>query len=209
MSFSPSQLAVLSGLRSPLKAKPMPAEITDAKVGVSGSGHNQAVITLTPLDKGVKQESLALRLYVSKVDDSIAANPQALGRVKTKAYGFFRAVDKAFPTYPEKVSNGVFRTKDGQNLDYDAYSRMCKQVTEAVFERLENTDDAALKAIVGTKVFMCPQEAKLDESKRTSQFVGWIAGELNDGEEFLTTDLVDDEKLQEIMAAAMKEGDNA
>jgi hypothetical protein len=141
-------------------------------------------------------------MYISKVDDAIAANPKALGMVKTKAYSFFRATDKTFPLYPEKVSNGVYRSKDGINLNYDEYSRACTQVNEAIFTKLDSLDDASLKAIVGTKVFMCPQEAKLDDSKRTSQFVNWIAGELNDGQEFLTTDLVDEDKMKEIIAAA-------
>ena len=205
MSYTPSQLAVLSGLRSPLKAKPMPAEITAIDVNTSGSGHNQAVVTLAPLEKGVKQESLALRLYVSKPDDAIAANPKALGRVKSKGYGFFRAVDKAFPTYPEKCSDGVwhvYRTKDGATLDFNAYNALCKQVTEAIFERLTTMTKDSLAPFVGTKVFMKPQEATLDEAHRSSQFVQWVSGELEDGQEFITEDLVDEDKLKEMIAKA-------
>ena len=206
MSYTPSQLAVLSGLRSPLRNKPMPAEITEIDVNTSGSGHEQAVITIAPVEKGVKQSSLALKMYVSKVDDSIAANPQSLGRVKAKAYSFFRTVDSTFPTYPEKVSNGVYRDSSGATLTYDEYNKRSNEVTKEIFTRLEAMSKDTLKPFVGTKVFMCPQEATLDmETKRSSQFVGWIANELKDGQEFLTADLVDEDLLKEFITKATAE----
>ena len=205
MAYTPSQLCVLANIRSPLKAKAMPAEVTNIDVNVSGSGHEQAVVTLAPVEKGVKQDSLTLRLYVSKVDDSIAANPQALGRVKQKAYGFFRAMDPAFPQYPKKVGNGAYQSADGATLTYTEYNALSNQVTEAIFARLESMTKETMKPFIGKKVFMLPQEAKLDESKRVSQFVSWIAGELQDGADFITEDLVDDDKLKEIIAQATAE----
>lgn len=200
-----AQIAMLSRMRTPLKDQFMVGEITDALADDSRAGRPQFVITIAPVDGDVPQRDLALRYYLQRVQ--VGDGPAELGKIRAKAYGFLRATNTEFPVYPKKVAKGVYQTAAGVNLDYGEYTAVCAEVDTKVFEALDALE-AGLAGLKGTKVYIKPGKAKMDDSKQVSQFIDRIFGELRDGETYLSEALVDEAKQEEFLQA-LTGGDEA
>lgn len=198
-----AQAAMMSRIRTPLKDELMLGEITEAFADESNAGRKQFVVAIAPVEDGVAQRDLALRLYVPQRQDG--DDNSALGKARTKGYSLLRAIDPSgFPAYPKKQGKNVYLTSTGEVVDYAGSAKASAGIDTLIFERMDELEPR-LKGLKGTRVFFKPGKAKLDDQKRVSQFIDRVFGELRDGETYLTEGLVDEALQQEFIAALTAE----
>lgn len=198
MSMSPEEAAKLSRVRAPLKEAWMLAECVDADATVSQAGRPQIVLGLAPVEDNVPQRAVTLRAYygVAQQGDT----PQALGMLRSKGYGFLRAVDPNFPEYPKKVGQGIYRTSSGATVDYAGNLQEASKIDTSIFAKLDSLcSKDAVGALKGLRVFMKPQKAKVDDQGQVSQFIGKLAATLPDGDTYIQTDFIDNDRQTELL----------
>lgn len=192
---------MLSRMRTPLKNELMLGEITEAFADESNAGRKQFVVAIAPVEGDSAQRDLALRLYVPRKQDG--DDNAALGKARTKGYALLRALG-AIDAYPKKQEKGVYLTASGAVVDYNGSAAASQAIDTQVFEKMDELEPR-LAAIKGTRVFFKPGKAKLDGTKRVSQFIDRVFAELRDGETYLTDGLVDEVAQAEFLAALTAE----
>jgi len=204
--------AILSRFKSPLKDDWMMAEITLGIDTTSQAGRPQLAIEFCPVVNNVPQRDLAIRGYIAKAQPDDDAN--TLKRVKRRGYGFVRAVDPEFPTFPKRVSKGLYEVtfpvealsidgtktmyQAGDQVAYKEYDDICRTIDAKVFQALDEIGER-VEELVGLRLFIRPQKAQLGDDMSVSQFIGGYRGDMGDTP-FLDDELVDAEMESELLA---------